>query len=181
MSRRHTAGQAMVEYALVLALLALVAMSGLSVLGISVSQVLTDLQNGITNAAVGADSPLGATFSEISNAMIKLIQDFHQKNNHWPSSWMDYAYTDLGLKPADWKDKAYNGIIYKFVGNGIAIAPAEGYTFLVTDIKGNSMTLPSSYNWNLWYDVTRGTWNYHTRYIGPILQIKTLKVVPTPP
>jgi Flp pilus assembly pilin Flp len=171
----------MVEYALILTLIALVAMVGLSVLGISVRQVLTELSNGITNAAVVTGSPLGATFSEISDALIKLTQDFYQKNHHWPSSWMNYAYTDLGLNPADWKEKAYNGIIYKPVGNGIAITPADGYTFLVTDIKGNNMTLPSSYNWNLWYDVTRGTWNYHTRYIGPILQIKTLKVVPTQP
>ena len=178
MSQKHTAGQAMVEYALVLALIALVAMSGLSVLGISVSQVLTKLSNGITNAAVVAGSPLGATFSEISNAMIKLTQDFREKNGHWPSSWENYAFTDLGLKPADWRGKAYDGIIYTPVGNGIAIAPAEGYTFLVTDTKGQSWKLPSYDSWSLWYDVTRGTWNYQTRYIGPILKIETLKVVP---
>jgi len=178
MSRKQ-AGQAMVEYALVLALIALVAMSGLSVLGISVSQVLTDLQNGITNAAVGAGSPLGATFSEISDAMIKLTQDFYQKNHRWPRSWGDFAYTDLGLKPDDWK-AAYDGIIYKPGGNRVGIAPASGYTFLVTDINGKSMTLPSSYKWNLWYDMPTGTWRYHDQG-GPILQIQTLTVVPPSP
>ena len=179
MSQKHTAGQAMVEYALVLALVSLVAMAGLSTLGLSVSQVFTDLKNGISNAAVVAGSPLGATFGQISDAMIKLTQDFYQKNGRWPRSWGEFAYTDLGLKPDDWA-KAYDGIIYKPGGDRVGIVPAEGYTFLVTDSNGKSMTLPSSYKWGLWYDMPTGTWRYHDQN-GPVLQIKTLTVVPPKP
>lgn len=176
-NRVHESGQGQTEYALILAGLVIVAAIALGLMGKQIIS-LFDLM-GQTPKAASAGSPLGSNFTDISDNMINLIMDFYRRHNRWPRSWGDYAYSDLGLNPADWT-KPHDGIIYKPGGSRLAIGPAEGYTFEVTGTDGKIMRMPSSYHWNLVYNMNTGTW-HHKSVDGPAIQIKTLKVIPPSP
>lgn len=171
------AGQAIPEYVLILAGIAILVAGALSVMGKQLSTGFA--QFDIPKTSIVAKTPLGSTFTDISSGFIRLIKDFYNKNGRWPRSWGDFAYTDLGLNPADWTG-SLDGIIYRPVGNRINIRPAPGYTFRVTDITGKVWSLPSSYNWNLVYNMQTGQWHYKDLN-GAVLQIKTLEVVPPKP
>ncbi len=120
---------------------------------------------------------MGSTVSEISGGMLDLINDFYSTNNRYPRSWGDFAYTDLGLDPAEWKDKVFGGIIYKPNGSLLRIRPGEGYTFRIKDENGETHILPHSYNWDLVYRIPNDNrWYYHS-VNGPVVMIETLEVI----
>jgi Flp pilus assembly pilin Flp len=175
--RSGASGQTMSEYALILGGVAVLLIAALVLFGANISTSLSRTFQPMQ--VVSSSSPLGSTFSEISNSMIRLITDYYRKNNGWPRSWGEFAFTDLGLKSEDWS-KAYDGIIYKPVGNRVAITPASGYTFVVNDVNGTKITLPSSNNWSLVYNMQTGTW-HHKDFSGTTLQISTLQVIPPQP
>lgn len=172
--RFDMSGQAVAEYVLILAAVAVLLIAAFTALQGGIAAALKPLTEP---AAIAASlTPLGSTFTDISNNMINLIMNFYRKNNYWPRSWGDFAYTDLGLKPEDWRN-GVNGIIYKPVGNRVAITPASGYTFVVNDVNGNQLTMPSSYNWSLVHNMQTGTW-HHKSITGPQLNIASLQVIP---
>jgi Flp pilus assembly pilin Flp len=171
-------GQVMSEYALILGGVALVLIVAFVALQTNLAAALK-LTAEPAAVAVAPLTPLGSTFTEISNGMINLVMDYYRKHNRWPRSWGDFAFTDLGLDPKDWQN-GYNGIIYKPVGNRVTIRPAAGYTFVVRDINGNQITLPSSRNWSLVYNMQTGTW-HHKNFDGPRLDISSLQVIPPNP
>lgn len=174
--RGGMAGQAAAEYVLILGGVALLLIAAFIALQTNLTTVLQLAALPADAVAIVPMTPLGSTFSDISNGMINRIMDFYRKNNRWPRSWGDFAYTDIGLDPADWRD-SHDGIIYKPVGNRVAISPANGYTFVVQDINGNKITMPSSYNWSFVYNMQTGTW-HHKSFDGPRLNIATLQVIP---
>lgn len=177
MARRNNGvGQAVTEYALILGGVAVLLIVAFLALQTNLIGALRLAASPVTVGESSPATPLGSTFSEISNAMINRILDYYRKYNRWPRSWGDFAFTDLGLDPKYWKN-GYEGIIYKPVGNRLAIAPDEGYTFIVRDINGKEITLPSSRNWSLVYNMQTGTWHHHN-INGPQLDISTLKVIP---
>lgn len=121
-------------------------------------------------------SPLGDTFKEITGGMIALIQEFYDRNGTYPRSWGDYAFTDIGLDPADWK-AAYDNIYYKPVGNRIAVQPEEGYSMVVLNAKGKELKLTPDSKWSLVYDMKTAKWYYKNVAPGQEVDISTMKVV----
>ncbi len=173
-SRAGERGASITEYVLIVALVLLAVVAAMSLLGRSVRDVL----NAGASALVTGQplTPLGSTFPEISGGMAALLQEYFELHGRWPRSWGDYAYTDIGLDPATWR-QSYNGVIYKPVGNRIQVAPAEGYSFQFRDVNGTTVTLSWKTHWNLIYYMPDGTWHYHTT-TGVAVRIDTLKVIP---
>jgi len=119
---------------------------------------------------------LGSTFTEITTAMIDLINNFYQQNHRYPRSWGDYVFTDLGLNPAEWA-QAVNGIYYSPGGTKVTIRPADGYTLTMKSLQGSSLSLTTKLQWNLIYDMLTGQWYYHTITTQNAVDIRTLKVI----
>ena len=120
-------------------------------------------------------TPLGSTFTEISDNFIKLLDSFYNKNERYARTWGDYTFTDIGMNPSDWKN-AINGVIYKPGGNRFSIEPDIGYVFYVNDTKGVQKTLTPELNWNLVYSLKDKTWYYHSTASGNEIDITTLRV-----
>jgi len=117
---------------------------------------------------------LGSTLTEISAAMIDLINNYYQQNHHdYPHDSGRRAFTDLGLNPADWAQPV-NGLLYTPAGDQVRVEPAPGYTMTIKDVTGRALTITSTSDWNLYYDVKRAAW-YNTRTDKKV-DISTLKV-----
>lgn len=182
-------GQTVLEVSLLIAVLVLVLVASIPPLRESVIGVFNrySTQMDESNPNPGENptppepppplTPLGSTVSEISGGMLDLINDFYSTNNRYPRSWGDFAYTDLGLDPAEWKDKEFGGVIYKPNGSLLRIRPGEGYTFRIKDENGETHILPHSYNWDLVYRIPNDNrWYYHS-VNGPVVMIDTLEVI----
>ncbi len=139
-----------------------------------------DFVNGLLSGHSGSgDDPpltsLGSTFAEISTAMIALVRKFHDEKGYYPRSWGDYAFTDVGLDPAEW-GTAYDGVYYATAGNRTKVTPADGYTFLVTGTDGTAYVLNASLNWSLWYSMIDEKWYHHSIAAGKEIDITTLVI-----
>ena len=128
---------------------------------------------GQTPAAL---TSLGSTFSEITTAMIDLINKFYQQNNRYPRSWGDYVFTDIGLDPLEWAQPV-NGLYYSPGGTILTIQPAEGYTLTMKSTEGATLILTPKLKWDLLYDVSDGQWYYHKKASGNAVDINTLQVM----
>jgi len=120
-------------------------------------------------------SPLGNTFEEISLEMIELLSLRLETYGNYGRTWGDFAYTDLGLDPADWINPV-NHVYYKPGGSKIAIRPEEGYSFYVKNINGTSLTLTYNLNWNLVYSNLDQKWYYHSISANNEIDISTLQI-----
>jgi type II secretory pathway pseudopilin PulG len=101
---------------------------------------------------------LGSTFSEITTAMIDLINNYYQQNHHdYPHDSGSAAFTDLGLNRADWSQPV-NGLLYTPAGDKVLVTLASGYTMTVKDSSGRVLTLTPISDWNLAYYVNKGAW-----------------------
>ncbi len=121
---------------------------------------------------------LGSTPIKISSAMVTLELKLKASTGSFGRSWGDYAYTDIGLDPADWKS-AVGHVIFTPCGSSVAICPEKGYTFLVNDLTGSVQALPASFNWVLLCDCESGTWYYHSIEAGNEVDISTLQIIPS--
>jgi len=119
---------------------------------------------------------LGSTFTEITSAMISLINNFYQKNNRYPRSWGDYVFTDIGLNSAEWAQPV-SGIYYKPGGTTVKIRPTDGYAVTMKSLQGANLILTSKLNWDLIYDMATTQWYYHTVTPSNAVDIKTMQVV----
>ena len=127
-------------------------------------------------AALAPLTSLGSTFTEITTAMISLINNFYQQKNRYPRSFDDYVFTDIGLNPAEWAQPV-SGLYYSPGGNKVTIRPADGYTLTVKNLQGATLTLTPKLHWNLIYDMLTGGWYYHTITPSNAVDIKTLQVI----
>ncbi len=119
---------------------------------------------------------LGITFSEISSAMIKLINDYYTKYGKYPRSFSPYNYTDIGLIESEW-NIAHNNIIYSPTGNRLNVKPAEGFGFeAVNLVTGKTIRMPYTLKYNFVYYVGEGNWYYHKQDPNNIIDISTFKV-----
>lgn len=123
-------------------------------------------------------TPYGSTFEDIAGGLIKLVEAYHAGTGHYPRSWGDYAFTDLGLDRDFWAD-AKDHIIYSTGGDKLKIEPEDGYTLRVVSATGETWDLASTLNWNLWYNFDDKTWYYHTTDPGNEIDITTLQVIKT--
>ena len=125
-------------------------------------------------------TPFGSTFAEISTGLIELL---NAKNAR---TYDPYQYTDLGLNPANWKDKAYEHIVYKPVGNRLQISPESGYKITVKLLYEDSYGTISSTE-ALMYNIKndnadKNFWYFKSiqaepdELVGKKVDISTLKV-----
>lgn len=122
-------------------------------------------------------TPLGSTFGEITGGLIALLQDYYDKHGRWPRGWGDYAYTDIGLVPADWQGWI-DHVKYGAGGSRVSVRPEAGWVMEVKDAAGQTRVLNNKLSWNLWYDMTAKAWYYHDIKTGNEIDISTLKVHP---
>jgi len=115
-------------------------------------------------------------FNEITGSMIARVQQFFDQTGRYPRSWGDYAFTDVGLDPDDWRIPV-DGVYYATGGNRIKITPAEGYEIHVAGADGEERIMKPSYNWSLWYSMTEGKWYYHSIKDENEIDISTLEIV----
>ncbi len=141
-------GQSLVEYSLLLALVALVAIGGLTLLGGGVSRAFEQ--------AEGAPSVLDLTADFLGR-----INAFYQLNNRWPRSWGDERFTNLGLDPADWSQPVA-GVVWNPNGPRIGLGnrPGDNLQIYVTDRNNTVRKLYDG--WNIWCEAADGKCYYHT-------------------
>ena len=120
------------------------------------------------------------SFNKVTGSMITQVQQFYEKKGHYPRTWGDYAFTDVGLDPKDWKTPV-DGVYYAPVGNRIKATPADGYVINVTGADGQDRVLKPSHNWSLWYSMTDGKWYYHSIEDKNEIDISTLVIVKDAP
>jgi len=116
---------------------------------------------------------LGSTPTEITTAMIDLINKYVQQNHNDPHSSGNRAFTDLGLNPAEWAQPV-NGLLYTPAGEQVRIEPAPGYSLNITDVRGRNLTITSKSNDNVFFDLNKDAW-YNSANDRKV-DINTLKV-----
>ena len=131
------------------------------------------LHYGQTPAAL---TSLGSTFTEITTAMIDLINKYVQQNGHYPKSSGKSAFSDLGLDPAEWTQPV-NGLLYTPAGNQVLIKPDTGYTMTIKTTQGTTVTLTPALKWNLIYDIPTKQWYYKQKEDYNVVNISTLQVI----
>jgi pilus assembly protein Flp/PilA len=165
-------GQAKVEYALLLVLVALVAIISLALLGPQIGETYQEVKNSFFQ---DADTNVNPIFQTVDD-FLKRIQDFYDQNGRWPRSLSPYNYTDLGLDPDDW-DEPVEGVYWGPHGKDVGLANRHGdnLEIYVDDLEGNTLHL---YNgWNIWCVASSGQCYYHSVAPGNEVDINTLVVV----
>jgi len=125
----------------------------------------------------GSTTQVASTFTTMTDDLIALLMQFYATHGHWPRSWDDFCYTDLGLDPAQYA-AAIDHVYYKPVGSTLTAHPEAGYVMTVTDAQGQTRKLTSQLRWNLVYDATSSQWYYHSIDPANLIDITTLKTTP---
>lgn len=161
-------GQAKVEYALILSLLAIALIIVLMILGPQISNLL-----GITTKAISTPATGSMTTNEIIADFQARIQAYYQKYGRWPRTWSPYNFTDIGLNPNDW-NKPVNGLYFSPHGSEVGIAnhKGDGIQVYVNDLNGNTLQVYDG--WGIWCNST--ACYYHTVAPGNEVDINTIKV-----
>ena len=152
---QNEAGRSLIEYSLILGVV-LIMFVGMA----SIGPVFTGRVNTLTDQLTGAKAaPKLSPVETITADFLKRIQAFYDKNGHWPRTWGDFRFTDLGLNPADWTQPV-EGILWNPHGNEIGLADQAGDNLqvYVKDLKGNLLHLYDG--WNIW--CRAGHCYYHT-------------------
>ena len=166
--RKAWSGQGLVEYALILMLMATAAILVLSQLGTDVRDTLHPLADSGQD-----DTPAWMT---IKDDFLSRIQTFHDENGSWPRSWGTYAFTDIGLDPDDW-NAPVAGLYWQPHGANVGLANHAGDNLqvYVRDLDGNLLHLYD--NWNIWCPVNDDQCYYHTITPGNEIDLTTLMVL----
>ena len=172
-------GQALSEYALIIATIALAATIALGSLGGNISSSLASVASFFGGSGSAPRTPLGSQPTEIAGSFIDLMQQYYNEHGRWPRSWGDYRYADLGLDPQVW-GQPIDGLDYNPSGNrfGIGNAMGDSYQVYVTDSHGNERHLYDGYA--VWYNFADHQWYYHNIQDNIPVDINTLRVVETP-
>ena len=116
-------------------------------------------------------------------SMVKFFDDkiteYYEEKGYFPRTWGDYAYTDLGLAPEDYKDVYYDRFEFVPRGSILNLGLEDGFTITVTTTSGASVTFPSIFNWILIYDTITNYWYYHSVDPDKMIDIHSLKVTET--
>jgi Flp pilus assembly pilin Flp len=168
-------GQGHTEYALLVALVAVVVVASLTLLGPAASEQLKTAA-----AALGGTpqpQPVLPRFLQIKDDFTQRILAYYEANARWPRSWGDYVYTDIGLDPDDW-DEPVEGMWWGSNAGRVVIGSEhdDGYQLYVTDLAGNRLHLYDG--WNIWCPVLETVCYYHRVAPGNEVDITTLEVVP---
>lgn len=174
---RNERGQAMIEYLLLLMLLVVGSFAALGTVNSTQGAAWDTLRAAVAGASGAATQESQPTKVEkIVEDFLQRIQAFYDERGRWPRSWGDFAYTDIGLNPADWSGPV-EGIYWGPNGQRIGLANKIGDTLeiYVDDLNGNTRHLVNG--WNIW--CYPGVCYYHTATPGNEVDISTLRVVDT--
>jgi len=170
-------GQGLVEYALLILLVAVVIITVLILLSPNISNSLSKVNS--SPALVGSPTPEGTPapnkFTILSD-MEQRINNYYKLHGSWPRTWGDYAYTDIGLNPSDWSDPQ-DGIYWGPHGSNIGLANKAGdnIQIYVNDLTGKKLHVLDT--WNIWCVADTGQCYYHTIAPGNEVDISTLVTV----
>jgi len=164
------------EYALILALVAMMALGGLLVLGQKTAGIFGQVGQAMPEEDAGGDQL--STILQTSQDLIERMQDFYEKHGRWPRSWAPYNFSDLGLDPNEWREPR-EGVLFNPAGNRLGLANALGdqYQLYVTNIYGEEMHVYDGYN--VWYNFADHHWYYHDIGDGIPVDINSLRVIET--
>ncbi len=174
---RKSDGQALGEYSIGIALVAIALIAALITLGGNISGLFTGLAAGLQSQSSGeAKTSLGSTPGEISKSFIDLILRYYNEHGRWPRSWEPYNYSDLGLDPDEWS-QPIDGVKYVPAGDRFGITNVRGdeYQVYVKTKDGRRLHVYDGYG--VWYDFDSRQWYYHSKRRNIPVDISTLKVV----
>ena len=164
-------GQANVEYVLLVLFVAVVVLVVLLFFGPQISNLYQQATGSLPGQSSEPElSPIGIHLQDF----LARIQAYYDKYGHWPRSWGEYKFTDLGLDPDDWAGPV-DGIYWNPNGEYIGLGNKKGDNLqvYVTDVNGNRIKLYDG--WNIWCSGT--TCYYHTVAPGNEVDISTIEVV----
>jgi Flp pilus assembly pilin Flp len=160
--------QSVVEYAIVIVLVAVVVIGALILLGPSIANLFKTASNGVSAGQQSTPQQTAADFQA-------RIQAFYTQNGRWPRSWGDFRFTDIGLNPANFTGLV-NGVSWNPNGDKIGLANVVGdnVQLYVKDLNGNNLHLFDG--WTIWCMASGGCY-YHTVAPGNEVDISTLQVI----
>jgi len=172
------AGQALVEYSLILLLIAVIVTAVIILLGPQIGNTFSNMNSSLTMDETLAPQGTPADMDKfaILAEMEQRILDYFERYGKWPRSWGDYAYTDIGLDPADWAGPV-DGIYWGPHGSNIGLSNKAGdnIQIYVNDLNGKTLHLLDT--WNIWCVPITSQCYYHTIAPGNEVDISTLTVV----
>ena len=175
LSKQDMTGQGTVEFALILALVAVVVIVSLSVAGPTIGEGFKNVLNGLRleNASQEQENKVLVIVEDF----LTRINDFYAANGRWPRSWGSYAYTDIGLDPQDWS-MPVEGIRWGPHGADVGLGTQAGnpYFIYVENQSGNLIKLYDG--WRIWCVAADGQCYYHRVAPENIVDIRTLVLVP---
>ena len=169
-------GQALIEYSLLLGLLLLGAVAAITVAGATLSDKVDQVHKAVAAIADVQPEPVMTNLPRKVNKLLERIQRFYHEQGRWPRSWGDYAFTDIGLTPADYASPI-DGVYIGPSGDKVSIGLKPGdkrVKVYVTDLNGNVRQLYSG--WKIWC-LRGGGCYYHTVAPGNEVDLSTLVVV----
>src|SRR5271157_1017144 len=128
-------GAGIVEYALLIVLVAIAAISVLIGFGRKIYSLLGGVSSTINGLGVSA-SPLQNVLTTISNWQARELA-YYQQHGSWPRTWSPYNFTDIGFNPTDWS-QPIDGLMISPDGNQVGLTPAPNYHVYVKDLNGNT-------------------------------------------
>ncbi len=174
---RKSEGQALGEYSIGIALVAIALIGALIAMGGNITGMFTGIASGLQSQDAGsAKTSMGSTPEEISKSFIELILKYREEHGRWPRSWEPYNYSDLGLDPDEWSHPM-DGVKYVPAGDRFGITNVRGddYQIYVKTKDGRRMHVYDGYG--VWYDFNSGQWYYHSKKRNIPVDINTLKIV----
>lgn len=176
--RNGESGQAMIEYSLILGLLIFGAVATMAATGSALFDKLDQAQTVLAAVSNVEPAPKMTNLEREVDNLLKRIQAFYDQRGRWPRSWGEYAYTDIGLSPADYADPI-DGVYIGPSGDKVSIGLKPGdksVKVYVKDLDGNIRQLYSG--WKIWCLAGGGCY-YHTVAPGNEIDLSTLVVVDT--
>ncbi|NOZ71668.1 MAG: hypothetical protein GXP38_07105 [Chloroflexi bacterium] len=167
-------GASVSEYALILALITMLALGGLWALGQRTVGIVGLVEQSFPTVQNDGDSI--TIVLQTSQDFIDRMEAYHQKHGRWPRSWSPYNFSDIGLDPQEWAEPR-DGVIFNPAGNrfGLANALGDEYQLYVTNIYGEDMHIYDGYN--IWYNFEDGQWYYHDIADNIPVDINSLRVI----
>ncbi|MCA9732220.1 hypothetical protein KC799_08815 [candidate division KSB1 bacterium] len=179
MSDIHRRGQALVEYSLILSLVAIVLIAVFMALSSRISSMVDALIGVLAENGVHAtwipetpSNPYQTNFEDFQSR----IMDYYDNHGSWPSKKSPKNFTSIGLDPADWSDPI-DGIIWTPKGNKVNLQNANGddIQIYVNDLNGNTLHLYDG--WKIICPMTDTTCYYKKVEPGNEVDITTIQAV----
>ena len=145
------AGQGLVEYALIIALIAVITIAVLAIFGASIAkgfQKVVDYFQGSRSS------------EQIIGDMKARMLNYYNLHGSWPRTFSPYNFTDIGLNPSDYS-QPINGLYFSPHGSEVGIANRAGDAIEVyaKDLSGHTLHLING--WSIWCPVNDANCYYH--------------------